>query len=88
MGVYNIFKKCDPVYDVFWITSKTGNQCASVSTDGQMLWWDIRKLSEPTEQLVLENEGGVIRRGKAGVNHQSLQPQSTGASDVDKAEPG
>jgi dynein intermediate chain 2 len=33
----------DPVYDVFWFSSKTGNQCASVSTDGQMLWWDTRK---------------------------------------------
>lgn len=43
----------DPVYDVFWINSKTGNQCASVSTDGQILWWDTKKLSEPTDSLQL-----------------------------------
>lgn len=43
----------DPVYDVFWINSKTGNQCVSVSTDGQMLWWDTRRLSEPTDSLQL-----------------------------------
>lgn len=43
----------DPVYDVYWINSKTGNQCVSVSTDGQMLWWDTRRLSEPTDSLQL-----------------------------------
>lgn len=43
----------DPVYEVFWINSKTGNQCVSVSTDGQMLWWDTRRLSEPTDSLQL-----------------------------------
>lgn len=43
----------DPVYDVFWINSKTGNQCVSVSTDGQMLWWDTRRLSEPTDSLLM-----------------------------------
>lgn len=29
----------DPVYEVYWINSKTGNQCVSVSTDGHMLWY-------------------------------------------------
>lgn len=43
----------DPVYDVFWINSKTGNQCVSVSTDGQILWWDTKRLSEPTDSLQL-----------------------------------
>lgn len=43
----------DPIYEIFWINSKTGNQCCSVSTDGQMLWWDTRKLNEPTDQLYL-----------------------------------
>jgi len=46
----------DPVYDVFWINSKTGNQCVSVSTDGQMLWWDTRRLSEPTDSLELSTD--------------------------------
>ena len=47
----------DPVSDVFWISSKTGHQCASVSTDGQMLWWDTRKLEEgPIDKLVLSTD--------------------------------
>jgi dynein intermediate chain 2 len=46
----------DPVYDIFWINSKTGNQCVSVSTDGQILWWDTRKLSEPTDTLLLSTD--------------------------------
>ena len=45
----------DPVYDVFWIQSKTNNQFASVSTDGRMLWWDTRKLSEPTDEVTLQD---------------------------------
>ena len=58
----------DPVYDVFWITSKTGNQCASVSTDGQMLWWDIRKLSQPVDTVVLNTDvkgGGMVLGGSS-----------------------
>mmetsp|Transcript_6400 Transcript_6400/g.14130 ORF Transcript_6400/g.14130 Transcript_6400/m.14130 type:complete len:361 (-) Transcript_6400:714-1796(-) len=43
----------DPVYDVHWISSKTGNMCASVSTDGQMLWWDTRRLREPVDRIEL-----------------------------------
>lgn len=38
----------DPVTDVFWVQSRTGNECVSSSTDGQLLWWDIRKLSAGT----------------------------------------
>lgn len=29
----------------------------SVSTDGSVLWWDIRKLGEPTESLNLKERG-------------------------------
>ena len=43
----------DPVYDAYWISSKTGNLCASVSTDGQMLWWDTRRLREPLDRIEL-----------------------------------
>lgn len=46
----------DPVYDVFWISSKTGNQCVSVSTDGRMLWWDIRHLTQPTHEITLDTQ--------------------------------
>jgi dynein intermediate chain 2 len=66
MTFYDVRKSCtpsstsviekshhDPVYEVFWINSKTGNQCVSVSTDGQMLWWDTRKLAEPQDSLLM-----------------------------------
>jgi len=46
----------DPVYDVFWTNSKTGTLCASVSTDGQMMWWDTRRLGEPTDKLQLNTD--------------------------------
>ena len=36
------------VYDVVWLQSKTGTECASVSSDGRLLFWDVRKLNEET----------------------------------------
>lgn len=47
----------DPVSDVFWISSKTGHQCSSVSTDGKLMLWDIRKLDEPLDSIVLSSAG-------------------------------
>ncbi len=55
----------DPVYDVFWIQSKTNNQFVSVSTDGRMLWWDTRKLSEPTDELQLTDTAGRLLGGSS-----------------------
>lgn len=44
----------DPVYDVFWLkSSKTGTECCSTSTDGRILWWDLRKHEEPTDSFML-----------------------------------
>jgi hypothetical protein len=43
----------DPVYDFAWLQSKTGSEAMTVSTDGQVLWWDIRKLSEAVESMPL-----------------------------------
>eukprot|EP00698_Gefionella_okellyi_P008263 TRINITY_DN2042_c0_g1_i2.p1 TRINITY_DN2042_c0_g1~~TRINITY_DN2042_c0_g1_i2.p1 ORF type:complete len:570 (+),score=116.88 TRINITY_DN2042_c0_g1_i2:49-1758(+) len=47
----------DPVYDVFWIASKSGTEFFSVSTDGQVLWWDYRRMGEPMEKMLLEMKG-------------------------------
>ncbi|KAJ3144254.1 Dynein intermediate chain 2, axonemal [Irineochytrium annulatum] len=46
----------DPVYNLSWVQSKSGAEFFSVSTDGQVLWWDIRKMAEPTESLNLDPE--------------------------------
>jgi len=55
----------DPVYKIAWLHGKTPNECASTSTDGQVLWWDIRRLSEPSESLTLDdkNEPGRLLGG-------------------------
>ncbi|XP_066092984.1 dynein axonemal intermediate chain 2 isoform X1 [Saccopteryx bilineata] len=48
------FSHQDPVYGTIWLQSKTGTECFSASTDGQVMWWDIRKLSEPTEVVIMD----------------------------------
>jgi len=48
----------DPVYDVAWLQSKTGVELLSCSTDGEALFWDIRRLEEPVESLTLTEKGG------------------------------
>jgi len=52
----------DPVYDLAWMQSKTGTECCSVSTDGQVCWWDIRKMGEPMDSVNLDpkNDGNVL----------------------------
>jgi len=50
----------DPVYDARWTQSKTGTLCCSSSTDGRLLWWDTRRLSEPHDVIVLKDPAGKI----------------------------
>merc|ERR1719277_1459914 len=45
----------DPVYDVVWLQSKTGSECCSVASDGRLLFWDVRKLTEFADECVLDN---------------------------------
>lgn len=54
----------DPVYDVQFIQSRAGNEVVSVSTDGQLLWWDTRNLEAgPIDTMLLETDeclyGGI-----------------------------
>ncbi|XP_075881781.1 dynein axonemal intermediate chain 2-like isoform X2 [Nelusetta ayraudi] len=59
----------DPAYKVVWLQSKTGTDTFSASTDGQVLWWDVRKLSEPSERLVLDpGREGNLDRALGGVS--------------------
>ncbi|XP_055096748.1 dynein axonemal intermediate chain 2 isoform X1 [Symphalangus syndactylus] len=48
------FSHRDPVYGTIWLQSKTGTECFSASTDGQVMWWDIRKMGEPTEVMIMD----------------------------------
>ena len=63
----------DPVSDVFWVSSKTGHQCVSVSTDGQMLWWDTRKLEEPIDSLILatDSKGNGMTLGGSSLEYNT-----------------
>jgi dynein intermediate chain 2, axonemal len=74
----------DPVYEVCWLQSKTGTECASVSTDGQICWWDIRyhppppphvltqgrKLGEPMETLLLDPKGDNVVLGGVTLEYE------------------
>ena len=46
----------DPIYDFSWLQSKTGTEAMTVSTDGQVLWWDTRRLGQPLEDLTLREK--------------------------------
>eukprot|EP01006_Ploeotia_vitrea_P024733 TRINITY_DN57536_c0_g1_i1.p1 TRINITY_DN57536_c0_g1~~TRINITY_DN57536_c0_g1_i1.p1 ORF type:complete len:596 (-),score=63.12 TRINITY_DN57536_c0_g1_i1:221-2008(-) len=52
----------DPVYDIKWLMSKSG-EVLTVSTDGRVLIWDIKKMDKPMENEVVvlqpkSNDGG------------------------------
>jgi dynein intermediate chain 2 len=68
----------DPVYDVTWATqSRQGNDFFSVSTDGRVLWWDMRSLDAPTDQLILRdanNPEGKIYGGTCLHYNQDAHP--------------
>jgi len=57
----------DPVSDISWVAGKTAFECVSTATDGQVLWWDTRKLGEPLEQLLLEDKAAGDGRLVGGV---------------------
>ena len=44
----------DPAHKVLWVQSKTNTEFLSTSTDGQVLFWDYRKLAQPVEQMWID----------------------------------
>ena len=44
----------EPVRNAFWVQSKTGNEFFSATTDGNIYWWDTKKMSEPVDTLLLD----------------------------------
>lgn len=46
----------DPIFDFAWQQTKTGMEAMTVSTDGNVFWWDIRRLVDPIEKLVLAHK--------------------------------
>ena len=43
----------EPVVDFIWLSSKGGNEFVTCSTDGKVIWWDYRNLSQPTDSLLV-----------------------------------
>jgi len=63
----------DPVYDAVWLQSKTGTECASVSSDGRLLFWDVRKMSETTDDCTLTDGGKDTPKTIGGVSLEWMQ---------------
>ena len=43
----------EPVYCSKWTASKTGMEMMTSSEDGEVKWWDVRRLEAPLAQLDL-----------------------------------
>ena len=59
------------MYDIAWLQGKTAFECASTSTDGQVLWWDIRKLGEPSDSLTLEDKADGRKMGGVSMEYSA-----------------
>ena len=46
----------ESVNSVLWINSKTGTEFFSGGSDGQVIWWDTRKLNERLDVLFMDPE--------------------------------
>lgn len=62
----------DPIYDVVWMQSKTFSECASVSSDGRLLFWDVRKMNEVMDECTL-TDGGKEPKTFGGVSLEWMQ---------------
>jgi len=63
----------DPVYDVVWLQSKTGTECASASSDGRLLFWDVRKMTETVDECVLTDGGRDEAKTLGGCSLEWMQ---------------
>ncbi|XP_046822931.1 dynein axonemal intermediate chain 2-like [Vespa crabro] len=61
---------------VKWIYTKTNTEFFSSSWDGQVLWWDMRNLRQPTERLIFDleypNEPSMER--SIGISSANFEP--------------
>lgn len=53
------------MYDFAWLQSKVGAEIMTASSDGQVLWWDVRRMGQPLESLQLRVR---VRQGWRGLN--------------------
>lgn len=68
-----------PVYKIAWLAGKTPFECVSTSTDGQVLWWDVRKLAEPVEGLWVEEKTDAHQRlGATALEYTGVRQRARG----------
>ncbi|XP_039285506.1 dynein intermediate chain 3, ciliary [Nilaparvata lugens] len=67
----------DPVSSVLWINSKSGTEFFSTSIDGQIKWWDVRKLAEPIENLLLDVVKGEEQSLSRAIGASCLEYEPT-----------
>ncbi|PNH11272.1 Dynein, intermediate chain, flagellar outer arm [Tetrabaena socialis] len=65
------FSHRDPVYDFAWLQSKTGTECMTVSTDGMVFWWDLRKMSESVESMPLKEKNSETMVGGVALEYDT-----------------
>ena len=44
----------EPVFKTIWTSSKTGSEFFTASSDGTVLWWDIRRFTKPVDRMILD----------------------------------
>jgi len=64
----------DPVYRARYLATKTGTDAFSCSSDGQVMFWDVRKLSEPTETLMIDPDDNGRLLGGVSLEYESTMP--------------
>ena len=59
----------DPIYKVQWLQSKTGQEFASISSDGTVKWWDMKNMSKPMETMVIMNKLDGTKMGGTAMDY-------------------
>jgi dynein intermediate chain 2 len=62
------------VYKAQYLSTKSGTDAFSCSTDGQVLFWDVRKLSEPIETLLIDPQNDGRLWGAVSMEYESTMP--------------
>ncbi|XP_026666893.1 dynein intermediate chain 3, ciliary-like [Ceratina calcarata] len=69
-----------PAIQTLWIPSKSNTDFFSSSTDGTVLWWDVRFMKKPTETLVMDLEHPERADAFRGAGVTALQYEPTMSS--------
>ncbi|XP_033212964.1 dynein intermediate chain 2, axonemal-like [Belonocnema kinseyi] len=66
------FSHRSPASCLKWILSKGSSEFFTGSSDGRIMWWDIRKLREPTEILIIDLDNTEQPKVQSAIGVTSL----------------